>query len=196
MSWLDVFKPKAYPEFWNTYLSKFKEKSSPVYVAFDCETTGLNPKTDRILSIGAVKFSNNRIFVKESKEWFVKQLQNETESIKIHGILPSSSEEALYTEEEAIIRFLNYIGNATLVGHHINFDVTMVNFALKRLGAGKLKNSTKDTNTLYKRKGHFAHEQNFSLDKLCEVFQIKSSNRHTALGDSYITARVFQKLMQ
>jgi len=195
MSWFDRFTSKAYPEFWNTYLSTFKEKSSGMYVAFDCETTGLDPKRDRILSIGAVKFTDKRIFIKESKEWFVKQQQKDTESIKIHGILPSSSEEATYSEEEAIIQFLKYIGNATLVGHHINFDVTMVNFALKRLGAGKLKNSTKDTNTLYKKKGHFAYEQNFSLDKLCETFQIRSSNRHTALGDAYITAQVFQKLM-
>jgi len=195
MSWLDLFSPKKdYPKFWITYLNTFKKKSSPYFVAFDCETTGLDPKTDRILSIGAVKFTNERIYIKACKEWFVKQHQDNAESIKIHGILPSSSQEALYSEEEAIHEFLNYIGNATLVGHHINFDVTMVNLALKRLGAGKLKNSTKDTNTIYKRKGHFAHEQNFSLDNLCEVFHIKSSNRHTALGDAYITARVLQKL--
>lgn len=196
MSWLDVFKSKDYPEFWQSYLQNFKNTSPSEYVAFDCETTGLDPKTDRILSIGAVRFTKERIFVNACKEWFVQQHQNNAESIKIHGILPSSSEEALFTEEEAVKQFLGYIRNSTLVGHHINFDVTMVNFALKRLGAGKLKNSTRDTNTLYKKKGHFAHEQNFSLDKLCDVFQIKSSNRHTALGDAYITARVFQKLTQ
>ena len=196
MSWFDFFSSKTYPEFWKSYPNTFKEKSNSVYVAFDCETTGLDPKTDRILSIGAVKFTTERIFIKESREWFVKQHQDNAESIKVHGILPSSSEEASYSEEEAIHQFLKYIGNSTLVGHHINFDVSMVNLALKRLDAGKLRNASKDTNALYKKKGHFAHEQNFSLDKLCSEYNIKSSNRHTALGDAYITARVFQKLMR
>jgi DNA polymerase-3 subunit epsilon len=196
MSWRDLFKSKSYPDFWKYYLKTFKAKTNAPYIAFDCETTGLDPKSDRILSIGAVKFTTERIFIKESKEWFVKQQQKDTESIKIHGILPSSSEDATYSEENAIKQFLSFIGNSTLVGHHINFDVTMVNLALKRLGGGKLKNSTRDTNILYKKKGHFAHEQNFSLDRLCEVFQIRSSNRHTALGDAYITARVYQKLMR
>ena len=194
MSWLSWFQSKDYPEFWEEYLTTCRQKSSETYVAFDCETTGLNPKVDRILSIGAVKFSKERIFIKDNKEWIIQQEQQNTESIKIHGILPSTSTEALFSEEEAIKEFLNFIGNSILVGHHINFDCAMVNEALKRLGAGRLKNSKKDTNSLYKSKGHFAHEQNFSLDKLCEVFDIKSSNRHTALGDAYITAMIFQRL--
>ncbi len=196
MAWINFRKNrKNYPEFWKSYLNTIKDKSSQVYVAFDCETTGLNPKVDRILSIGAVKLTRDRIYIKESKEWFVKQHQDNTESIKVHGILPSTSSEATYSEEQAILEFIEYIGNATLIGHHVNFDCAMINQSLKRLGAGQLKNRKKDTNTLYKTKGHFANEQNFSLDKLCEVYNITSSNRHTALGDAYITAQVFQKLI-
>lgn len=197
MPWLDFLKPKKdYPEFWQDYLTKFKTDSSEHFVAFDCETTGLDPKKDRILSIGAVKFTAERIWIKENKEWFVNQSQIKNDSIKIHGILPSTSTASLLTESQAITTFLNYIGNATLVGHHLNFDVTMVNMALKRLGAGQLKNKQKDTNRLYKEKGHFAHEQNFSLDILCEKFNILPSNRHTALGDAFITAQVFQRLIR
>jgi len=195
MSWLDFLKSrKDYPVFWQEYLAEFNTKKSEYYVAFDCETTGLNPNKDRILSIGAIKFNTERILIKQNKEWFVKQLQSNAESIKIHGILPSTSSEAIMTEEQAIKAFLKYIGSATLVGHHVNFDITMINNALKRLGAGKLRNTQKDTNTIYKQKGHYAHEQNFSLDELSKTYNIKTSNRHTALGDAYITAQIFQRL--
>lgn len=195
MSWLDFLKPKKdYPKFWDDYLDAFKNKQSEYFVAFDCETTGLNPKEDLILSIGAVKFSNERIPIKENKEWFLQQNHMKVESVKIHGILPSTSSESLLTEKEAILNFLNYIGGVTLVGHHIKFDVAMINHALKRLDAGKLKNKLIDTNDIYKSKGHYANEQNFSLDHLCSEFQISASNRHTALGDAYITAQVFQRL--
>lgn len=197
MSWFDLLKlQKDYPEFWQKYLLNFKTDSAEHYVAFDCETTGLDPKKDKILSIGAVKFTKERVFIKENKEWFVNQTQTGNESVKIHGILPSTSSEVLLSEKQAITAFLNYIGNATLVGHHLNFDLMMVNMALSRLGAGKLKNKKKDTNNLYKVKGHFANEQNFGLDELCEKYNISASNRHTALGDAFITAQVFQRLMQ
>lgn len=195
MSWLDFLKPhKDYPEFWQKYLSQFNTKASPYFVAFDCETTGLDPKRDRILSIGAVRFTADRIWIKDNKEWFVKQSQINDTTIEIHGILPSSSSEAFLTEEQAVKGFLDFIGTSTLVGHHINFDVAMVNHALKRLNAGKLKNSQKDTNTVYKQIGHYAHEQNFSLDELSQIYNITTSNRHTALGDAYITAQLFQRL--
>ncbi len=196
MDWLNIFKSKKdYPQFWMNYLQEFKSKKSDVFVAFDCETTGLDPKQDKILSIGAVKFTGERIFINESKEWFVKQSFNVDESVKIHGILPANSSRASLSEDEAVKAFLKFIGNATLIGHHVNFDISMVNQALKRLGAGKLKNKQKDTNRLYKDKGHFANEQNFSLDDLCEKYKIKASNRHTALGDAYITAQAFQRLI-
>jgi DNA polymerase-3 subunit epsilon len=196
MSWLNIFKPKKdYPDFWLNYLQKFKSEKSDVYIAFDCETTGLDPRNDRILSIGAVKFTKDRILIKENKEWFVKQTKHSDESVKIHGILPGARSKALLTESEAVKSFLTYAGNAVLVGHHVNFDVAMVNYALKRLNAGKLKNQQKDTNRLYKDLGHFAQEQNFSLDDLCKKYNIKASNRHTALGDAYITAQIFQRLI-
>lgn len=196
MSWFNIFKSdKDYPEFWVNYLAQFKAEKNNVYVAFDCETTGLDPKKDRILSIGAVKFTAERILIHQNKEWFLQQDLAKDETVKIHGILPSASKEALWSEEDAVKAFVDYIKNATLVGHHLNFDITMVNMALKRLGAGKLKNKQKDTNTLYKYKGHYAQEQNFSLDDLYKKYHIKASNRHTALGDAYITAQIFQRLI-
>ena len=45
-------------------------------------------------------------------------------------------------------------------------------------------------------KHHYPIEQNIGLDDLCDTFSIKTSNRHTALGDAYLTAISFQRLLE
>ena len=54
---------KDHPKFWETYLSYFDENQDKKkrFVVFDCETTGLDYKSDRILSIGAVAIENNQV---------------------------------------------------------------------------------------------------------------------------------------
>jgi len=79
---------KDYPKFWETYLSCFDENESKTkrYVVFDCETTGLDYKSDRILSIGAVAIQNDQIIVGDFMEVFLQQDIFKPESVPIHGI--------------------------------------------------------------------------------------------------------------
>ena len=141
---------KELPQFWEDYKAVCKSVAPDHFVAFDCETTGLDPQKDRLLSIGAIKFSSDRIFINQSMELFIKQEDFDEKSVTIHGILPTDAADAHFSEKQAIIKFLSFIENATLVGHHINFDKAMINQALKRLNLGKLKNKMRDTNHLFK----------------------------------------------
>lgn len=100
------------------------------------------------------------------------------------------------TEEQAVKLFLKLIENHTLVGHHVNFDVAMINQALKRMNLPKLKNKTLDTNELYLKKRGIPLEQRYSLDELCEVFDLPKKDRHTAPGDAFLTAQIMLKLDQ
>lgn len=195
MGWFN-FKTstKHKPPFWLDYLSSFKSPVSPYFVAFDCETTGLDTRKDKLLSIGAVRFTADRILVHQSMELMVHQDNVDESSVKIHGILPSTTEEAERSEQQVIKHFLAFIGNSYLVGHHIRFDVAMIDQALKRMGLGKLKNRTHDTNLIFKQQNHYPLEQNISLDDLCAHFRLKAENRHTALGDAYLTAVIHQRL--
>lgn len=190
------FKSRHFPNFWKDYQALFKsEKKSGNYVVFDCETTGLNPKKDRILSIGAVPIKGQRIKIKESLEIYVEQTYFDPKSASIHGIT-QENDLLKQTEQEAVKSFLNLIKNHTLVGHHVNFDVAMINQALKRMNLPKLKNKTLDTNELYLKKRGIPLEQRYSLDELCEAFHIPKKDRHTATGDAFLTAQIMLKLYQ
>lgn len=196
---LDWFKKvsKDYPKFWENYLENFEQEpdgSQPKrYVVFDCETTGLDHRKDVILSIGAVAVSDNSVIVNDSLELFIKQDLYKSETAPIHGILKEGKEEKI-VEAEAIIRFLEFIKNSTLVGHNVNFDIEMINQALKRLDVGKLKNDSMDTDAMYQKFKGLQEDQHSTLDELCKILKVEKSDRHTASGDAFITALVFLKL--
>ncbi len=186
---------KDYPKFWEKYLSNFERESTGPkrYVIFDCETTGLDYRNDVILSIGAVTVIENAIHVNESLELYLKQDIYKPETAAIHGLLKEGKEEKI-VEAEAIIRFLDFIKDAILVGHHVSFDMEMINQALKRLDVGKLKNDNMDTDAMFQKLKGYQEDQHSSLDELCKALKVSKSDRHTASGDAYITALVFLKL--
>jgi len=188
---------KVYPEFWQSYLScfdsKVKKNLEQRLVAFDTETTGLNYRTDVILSIGAVGIYENTISVNDYLELFLVQDIFKKETVPIHGILKEGKEEKII-ETEAVIQFLGFIKDAVLVGHHVSFDVKMINEALKRMGLGKLKNRSIDTDLMYQKFKGLQEDQHTGLDELCGIFKIQKSDRHTAIGDAYITALIFLRL--
>ncbi|WP_417352013.1 PolC-type DNA polymerase III [Flavobacterium alkalisoli] len=184
------------PQFWKNYLAHFeKEEKQEVhkrYVVFDMETTGLNWREDVILSIGAIGINDNAIEIKDFFEIFIRQEKFNPQSIAFSGVF--KDEEEKYVEAEAMIQFLNFIKDATLVSHNINLDIEMINLALKRLELGRLKNSFMDTNALYQRWQHHVEDTQVSLDEVCDALKINKSDRLTASGNAYTTALVFLKL--
>ncbi|WP_240665612.1 PolC-type DNA polymerase III [Lutibacter sp. HS1-25] len=197
---LNFFKRKKYPEFWQKHIDtvknckKYANYENIRFVALDTETTGFDYENDRILCIGAVAIQNNRILVSDSFEVYIKQDVFNKETVKIHGIRKNGTEIKV-SEEEALIAFLDYLDDAIIIAHHTKFDMTMINNALKRLNVGPIQSKQLDTNYIHKK---IATEDRFkklfSLDELCEIYNVKKHDRHTALGDALITAYIFLKL--
>ena len=100
---------------------------------------------------------------------------------------------------EALELWLKYIGNAVIVAHHAFFDVNMINRALARNSLPPMKNQVLDTGILYKktliRSNLVYQKEKYSLDDLAVKFDISRKDRHTALGDSYITSIAFLKIL-
>jgi DNA polymerase III subunit epsilon len=197
------------PEFWKAYLEKINVQSGPLtpleeteFVVFDTETTGLDVRTDRVLSIGAIKVINGQVLVQESFECLVQQdVAQGNKSPEVHGILPSQVKQGL-SEIEAIKSFLDFAGNATLVGHHVAFDIGMLNQIVIRNGiSGKIENNKIDTAKLARNLERFQYtperiDQSFySLDALCKRYNLPAEERHTASGDAFTTAILLLKLL-
>lgn len=184
------------PQFWKNYQSLFDDNDKLAnrrYVVFDMQTSGLDWKDDVILSIGAIGVVNNAIEVGDFLEVHVQQDKFTSQSVALSDVLKEDSHEKV-VEAEAMIKFLNFVKDSTLVSHNINLDVEMINQALKRLDLGRLRNPIMDTNVLYLKWKDLPEDTHATLDELCDALKVRKSDRHTASGNAYITAIVFLKL--
>ena len=169
------------------------------FVVLDTECTGLDPKKDRILSIGAIPLQNGRFRVREVLELYLRQTYFDSRSVPIHGILPDGPHKRI-PEKEALSMLLETLDNSIVVGHHTGFDLAVINQALSRHGLPKMKNPCLDTSRLY-RKAMVQSPVNkpkemYSLDELAQKFDLSRKDRHTALGDAYITAIIFMRILE
>jgi DNA polymerase-3 subunit epsilon len=190
LDWLKNIN-KEYPDFWKTYVSKFEKKSSR-FVVLSTETSGLNPDKDVILSIGSFAVIDNSIVIGDNFEAILLQYKFFHDNGLSNEFLVESKMKKL-GEPEAIKLFIEFIGNSVLVGHHIDFDVEMINAALERLDCGRLKNEALDIDVMH-RKLHDINDKQFSLEELCLAYNIPVSDRNSAAEDAYKTALLFLKL--
>ncbi|HHE32229.1 MAG TPA: 3'-5' exonuclease [Chlorobaculum parvum] len=196
------------PESVCCYLHRFDDPfrgKTPIeevrFVVFDTETTGFDVKSDRIISIGAVGMEGTVIDVAGSFEVLLQQeVSSEREAVTVHGLLRRDIDTGM-EESEAVCRFLDYLGNAVIVAHHADFDIGMINQVLARRFGTRLFNEALDTASFAKRleKGPYynlAHKGGeYRLDNLCDRYGIRLYDRHTAPGDAYLTAQLFQHLL-
>ncbi|WP_304199573.1 PolC-type DNA polymerase III [Flavobacterium alvei] len=182
---------KEYPDFWKRYLSKF-EKKSDRFVVLSAETTGLSLEKDVIVSLGAFAIINNSIVIRDSFETVIAQYKFFHEN-GISNEFTIETKMKKMGEYEAIQALVEYIGNAVLVGHHIDFDVEMINVALERLDCGRLKNEALDIDVMHRKLLDINNKQ-FSLEELCKIYKIPVSDRNSSSEDAYKIALLFLKL--
>lgn len=189
---------------WDTSEKPFDETllgdiNTTRFVVLDTETTGFDYENDRILCIGAIVLQNNTISIQDSFEVYIVQEHYNKATAQIHGILKDFVLDRP-NEFEALQQFLVFLGDSIIIAHHTIFDVTMINKALERNGLPELKNRTLDTAKLYKKTLLSSYllerKEHYTLDDLADKFDISKKDRHTALGDAYITAIAFLKILK
>jgi DNA polymerase III subunit epsilon len=196
-------KIKAIFPFWDTEEvfdeSAFGDINTTRFVVLDTETTGFDYEKDRILCIGAIVLQNNTINIQDSFEIFIEQEHYNQATAQIHGILKDFVLDRP-KESEALQQFLAFLGDSIIIAHHTAFDVKMINKALERNGLPQLENKSLDTAILYKKtlinSYLLERKDRYSLDDLADKFDISKKDRHTALGDAYITAIAFLKILK
>ena len=170
------------------------------FVVLDSETTGLNPRTDRIVTIGAVAVQAGEILIEDGFAALLKVTQD-LGAVTVHGVTRDESRGGL-DEPVALERFLDYVRDGVIVGHHIGHDIGTFDAAYTRHWDMQLVNRSLDTMDLtlhLEQDRAFAGRppiRQFTLDALCEMFGIVPHDRHTASGDAFITAQVFLRLLK
>jgi len=182
---------KEYPEFWKNYLSKFDEKSAR-FVVLSLETTGLDPQKDVILSFGAVGVQDNSILVSDNFEIVLLQYKYLHDNGLSNEFIIESKQPKL-GEREGVQAFIEYIGNAVLVGHRIHFAVEMINEALERMDCGRLKNEALDVEIMHQKLSDTI-DKPIATEALLNAYKITKSERYSSAEDAYSLALLFLKL--
>lgn len=184
------------------------------YTIVDIETTGLDLKSSRIVSIGAFKIKEGRIHLGRMFDRLVNPGRDiPPASITIHGIVPAMVATAP-GGPEALDAFLKYLGRDILVAHNARFDLNFLNRLMQATHGFPLQNLTIDTLPLCenlllpklfrpmprqaKLLGRGAtnpalHQNRKSLEEIAHLLGIKIHQRHTAVGDALATAMIFQR---
>jgi DNA polymerase-3 subunit epsilon len=164
-------------------------------IVLDTETTGLDPASGhRVVEIGCVELID-RLPTGNYYHTFINPMRDmPTEAYNVHGI----SEEFLKdkpTFRKIAQEFLDFISTSNLVIHNAAFDIKFLNHELALLGKKEIRMSRAIDTLLIARKKFPGRPAN--LDALCRRFKIslESRDKHGALIDSELLARVYLELM-
>ena len=167
------------------------------FVVLDAETTGLRVGSDQLLSVAAMPVRRHRTAVGGLRSWLVhREGAGVTPATRVHTILPSDSSGGT-PEDEVLEELCEMLAGAVVVGHHIGFDVGMIDHALRRHFRARLRNPTIDTARLamnvldpYRPTG-YAGQRPPGLDEVCAHVGLGIWERHTADGDTFAIAQLF-----
>lgn len=167
-------------------------------VSFDCETTSLDVKEAEIISIGAVKIRGNRVLTSDSFYALVKpESMMEAANVTIHGLRPKDLSDGIPVEE-ALRRFLHFIGGRPVVGYFLEYDVAMVNKFMKPLLGVKLPNRQIEVSSIYYRqeidKKFYDSYVDLRMAPMIRKLGIPDLPRHDALNDSINVAMMYLAL--
>lgn len=162
------------------------------YVCLDLETTGLDPKTDKIIEIGAVKVRGGEIV--DTFQSFVNPGRMLPEKIvELTGICDEDLKDAM-SIETVIPKFLEFSGNDCFLGHSVLFDYSFMKKAVVNLD-GKNKYEKFGIDTLKISRKHLASLESRKLSYLCAYYGI-DQKAHRALGDAMATHFLYQRLLK
>ena len=165
-------------------------RKKEVEIVLDTETTGLDYTRERIVEFAAVRLENGKI-VDEYQTLINPQQHIRKSSIAIHGITEDMVKDAP-TEEEALPKILEFMGDYPIVAHNAIFDYSFLNEAKKRVIGEELENPRIDTQSMFKE---IAPElESHGLEALTERFNVELSNHHRAMADTMGLALAYPRL--
>lgn len=185
------------------YRFLFEPPPPDEWVALDCETTGLDPRSDEIVSIGAVRIVGRSIRCSERLELLVRPNRGVSgASARVHRLRERDLVDALPLRE-ALARLLHFIGSRPLVGYYLEFDVAMIERALRPwLGIGLPQQRIEVSQVYHDHKFRqlppYAQQGNVRIDlrlaSMMADLELPMRDPHDAFNDAEMAALMFVKL--
>ena len=159
------------------------------YIAFDVETTGLNPQENEIIEIGALKVRDGKVAERFTE--FIHPLCPISPQITgLTGITNDMVADAR-PRKQVVSDFINFCEDDVLIGHNVSFDYSFMKssaakdgMSFEKLGIDTLRIAQKVHSGLDSK----------SLGRLCEYYHIENKSAHRAYHDALATAKLYQTL--
>jgi len=172
------------------------------YVVVDTEFTSLQKDTNRLLSIGAVAMQGTTIHLGDQFYEVVNpRVPIPAETVVVHRLLPADVQHA-EPAETALLAFKKFAEGAVLVGHFVSLDLHILR---KELGGNgnELTNSAIDLAIIHRwilLHEHYTEDLDRRLEQmdmcsLANEYRVPVRDLHHALGDAYVTAQLWQKMI-
>lgn len=164
-----------------------------IFVCLDCETTGLEPRTDRVIEVALIKFRGEEI-LEQYDSLIDPGMAIPPSSSAIHHIM-----DAMVAGKPAIELILptlrDLVGDCVVVGHGIPFDLAILHHESVRATQPSPWKERTFLDTLRLARLYGESPEN-SLEKLRQHFNLPSEGAHRALSDVVVNMQVFRKLTQ
>jgi DNA polymerase III subunit epsilon len=176
----------------------FEEPPAGEAVAIDCETTGLDPRQDDIVTVAAIPIRGSRIVASGRFEAMVKPDATMTaEAIKVHR-LREGDVAGGRTMEEVLPELMRFIGSRPLVGYYLEFDVAMINKHARRLIGIELPNRRIEVSGLYYERKYGDAPPGVQVDlrftAILADLGLPILDQHDAFSDALMTAMMYVAL--
>ena len=158
------------------------------FVSFDVETTGLSPKTERIIEYGAIKFTTSK--TEEEKSWLINPRRRITAGAKkVHGITHDM------IKRERIFRtvypeIMSFIDGSVLLAHNARFDISFFTEEIKRNNKALPETMVIDTLPLFRQ--WFPDAPAHNLTALADYLGVSGGEFHRGMSDAGYVVKIFQ----
>jgi DNA polymerase-3 subunit epsilon len=181
-----------------SYLFLFEPGPPDEVVSIDCETTGLDPNRDEIISVAAIKIRGDRILASETFEAVVRpRVAIAAAAIKVHGLREIDVASAR-PMQEIMPDLLHFIGGRPLVGYYIDFDIAMLNNHVAELLGIQLPNPRVEVSGMYYERKYGDAPPGTQIDltfaNILRDLKLPLFNQHDAFSDALMTAMIYVSL--
>lgn len=169
-------------------------------IALDLETTGLNTRTDSVLSLAAVPVSGAVVHLSQALSLTVHGATDfRIEAMRHHRLRPLDIEHGSALDE-ALDRLLALLGNRPILGYAIAFDRAVLDRLVEARHGFRLPNRSIELRDVYRDAWRLAHPEQTDPDLRYETIMAAAGvpvlGRHTALGDAVTTALAWVRLVR